>query len=98
MATWSISVSMGMVISGPMPAEQGDLVLADLVAERGVVDAEPLLRREAQHAELALVQVVVDLERRLAHLGERVDGREDRLNLPLGDEPVGLPRLGVVRE
>ena len=46
---------------GAVAAEEGDLVLADLLAERGVVDAEALLGGEAEHADLALVQVVVHL-------------------------------------
>jgi len=36
-----------------------------VIAEGGIVDAQPLLGREAQDAQLALVHVVVDLERGL---------------------------------
>ena len=49
-----------------MPPEQGDPVLADLGAKLGVVDAQPLGRGQAQHTDLALVQVVVHLVRGLA--------------------------------
>ena len=43
-----------------VPAEQRDLVEVPL-AHLGVGDAEALLGREHEHAELALVQVVVHL-------------------------------------
>ncbi len=42
-------------------AEDGDAVVADAGALVGIVDAEALVGRQAEHAELALVQVVVDL-------------------------------------
>ena len=67
-----------------VPPEQRDLVLADLLAELGVVDAEALLGREAQHADLALVQVLVHLVGGLADLVERVHRRQDRLDHALG--------------
>ena len=61
-------------------------------------DVEAAAEALAQHTELALVEVVVHLVRGLAHLGERVHRRQDRLDPALGDEPVGGPRLGVVGE
>src|SRR5437899_9103345 len=87
--TWSSSVRS-------MPAEERDPVLADLLAELRVVDAVALLRRQAQHADLALVQVVVNLVGGLARLLQRVDGREDRLRLAGGPERVRIPRPPVV--
>src|SRR2546421_7991961 len=81
-----------------VPPEERDPVLAHLLAEREVVDAKPLPGSEGQHAELALVEVVVHLVRGLAHLGEGVHSRQDRLDHALADEPVGLPRLLVVGE
>src|SRR5437867_3220405 len=89
--TWSSSVRS-------MPAEERDPVLADLLAELGIVDAVALLGRQAQHADLALVQVVVDLVGSLARLLQRVDGREDRLHLARREQAVRLPRLLVVGE
>ena len=59
----------------------------------------PSLGREAEHADLALVQVLVDLERCLAR--RRSSGyTAERIGwiAPLADEPVGVPRLAVVRE
>ena len=62
-------------------------------------DAEALLGRQAQHADLALVQVLVDVVRRLAGLARA--GRScDSVGWirPAADEPVGLPALLVVGE
>src|SRR4051812_45502364 len=111
MATWSISVSRPeggspltsclatkLIASCSVPPEESDLVFAHLLAELGVVDAEALLGGQAQDTDLALVQVVVDLVGGLARLGEGVDGRQDGLDGPVGDQPVGLPRLLVVGE
>ena len=69
-----------------------------LLAELGVVDAEALLGGQAEHADLALVQVLVDLVGGLAGLLERVNAGEHRLDLALADQLVGLPRLLVVGE
>src|SRR4051812_38173006 len=96
MATWSISVSMTGTLG--VPAEDVDPVLTDPGPELGVGDPEALAGGQAEDADLALVQVLVDLQRRLAGLLERVDGGEDRLHLALADEPVGLPGLPVVGE
>ena len=63
-----------------------------------VTDPETLLGSQAQHPDLALVGVVVDVECGLADLGERVGARQGRVDHPLGDQPVGLPRLTVVGE
>src|SRR5581483_11846416 len=79
-------------------AEDVDPVLADLGPELRVADPEALLGRQAQDADLALVQVLVDLQRRLARLLEGVDGRQDGLDLALADQPVRLPGLPVVGE
>src|SRR5215470_9873211 len=95
MATWSISVR---ITSGTVATEQRDLVLADGGATFGIVDAQTLPGRQAQHADLALVLVAVDRAGCLAHLVERVDGRQQRLDPALAHQPVGLPRLGVVGE
>ena len=69
-----------------------------LARELGVVDAEALLGGQAEDADLALVQVVVDLVGGLAHLVERVDGRQGGHDLALADELVGVPGLAVVGE
>src|SRR4051794_4365309 len=88
MPTWSISVSFVVMLPAPMgrsgparfarscavPPEQGDLVLADLGPELGIVDPEPLFGGQAQHADLAFVHVVVHLVGRLAHLVEGIAG------------------------
>src|SRR3954447_5417377 len=63
-----------------------------------VADPQTLLRSEAEDADLALVEVVVHVERRLADLGQRVGPRQGRVDHPLGDQPVGLPGLAVVGE
>src|SRR5215207_5160621 len=94
MATWSISVST----SGTVATEDGDLVLPDLFAPLGVVDAETLLGSEAQDTDLALVLVAMDAPRRLARVIEGVDRRQQRLDAALADELVGRPRLVVVGE
>src|SRR3954467_11732486 len=94
MATWSISVSTSETVA----TEQRDLLLADLGPALRVVDAEPFLRREAQDAHLALVLVAVNAPGRLARVLQRVHGRQERLDAPLADEPVGRPGLVVVGE
>src|SRR6185295_18996470 len=99
MATWSISVSSmpeSYVRSGVTP-EEGDLRLESL-AHRVVGDAEPLAGREHENADLALVEVVVDLGRGLADVFEHEDLGERGVHLPLADEAVRLPCLAVVRE
>src|SRR5436189_130114 len=101
MPTWSMSVSLpewAPPTLGPVTPEQGDAVLADLGPELWVVDTEPLLGGETEHPDLPLVQVVVDLIGGLAHLRERMDSRQNRLNHPLGDQAIGLPRLLVIGE
>src|SRR4051794_29574155 len=50
------------------------------------LDTQPLLRREAEHAHLSLVQVLVDVVRRLAGLLEAVRLRQRRVDPALGDE------------
>ena len=96
MATWSISVRSDVhalclrnssIRSGPT-----------LRPQLRVVDAESLLGRETQHADLALVQVAVDLQGRLAHLLEGIERRQRREHLSPTDELVGVPRLAVVGE
>src|ERR1700722_14973970 len=102
MATWSISVSSGAVMGAPSSSfvspEQGDPVLPHLGAEFGVVYAETGLRRQAQHADLALVEVPVHLGCGVTDVLQRVDGGEGREDLPLADQLVGVPRLPVVGE
>ena len=69
------------------------------LAHLGVGDAEALLGREHEHAELALVQVVVHLvrpPRRPRSNGNTADSIGWILPSPI--EPVRLPRLAVVRE
>src|SRR4051812_13074006 len=63
-----------------------------------VADTEALLGCEAQHADLALVPVLMHVVRRLAHLCHRVRLRQRGVDPALGDQPVGLPGLAVVRE
>src|SRR6476620_10364756 len=106
-ATWSISVRTVGMFGAPgssslgssrlVPEEEGDLIEEPLT-HRWVGDAQPLLGREDEHAELALVEIVVDLCRGLARLIEGEHGRQGRVDAPLADEPVRLPRLPVVRE
>src|SRR3984893_16204134 len=99
MATWSISVRTGSAMCSRlvMTSEQGDLIEV-LLAECRVRDAEPFLGREAQHPDLPLNEVPVHLRRRLPRLDERVHDRQRRMDLALAHEPVGVPRLAVVRE
>src|SRR4051812_25680206 len=67
-----VGVGWPTVSSCVVPPEQGDAIFADGGAELGVVDAQAFVRRQAEHADLSLVQVVVHLIRRLAHLAQRV--------------------------
>src|SRR5205085_10132305 len=99
MATWSISVRTGSAMCSGlvMTAEQGDLIEV-LLAERRVRDAEPFLGSEAQHPDLPFHEVAVHLRRRFSRLVERVHDRQRRVDLALAHEPVGVPRLAVVRE
>src|SRR2546421_8365637 len=99
MATWSISVRTGSAMCSGlvMASEQSDLIEV-LLAERRVRHAEPFLRSEAQHPDLPLYEVPVHLRRRFPRLVERVHHRERRMDLALAHEPVGVPRLPVVRE
>src|SRR3954470_12890367 len=99
MATWSISVSIRQPYRGApsLPSEAGDRVDV-LLAELGVRHAEALFGCEHEHAELALVLVVVDLEHRLGDLLERERRRQHGMDARLGDQPVRLRRLPVVRE
>src|SRR5512132_3007921 len=53
-----MSISCGL---GAVTAEERDLVFADLGPELGIVDAEALFGRQAEHTDLALVEVVVHL-------------------------------------
>src|SRR2546430_11327724 len=99
MATWSISVRTGSAMCSRlvMTSEQGDLIEV-LLAECRVRDAEAFLGSEAQHADLPLDEIPVHLRSRLARLVEWVHGRQRRMDLSLAHEPVGVPRLAVVRE
>src|SRR4051812_313697 len=78
----------------PEPVDLGE-VLGPLLL---VADTEALLGSQAEDPDLALVEVLVDVVRRLADAVHRVGLRQRRVDLPLGDQPVGLPRLAVVRE
>src|SRR5579875_2296314 len=69
-----------------------------LCTEFTVADTETLLRCQAQHADLALVCVAVDVVGGLAGLRQRVHLRDRRVDRALRDEPDRLPRLAVVRE
>src|SRR5262245_141611 len=69
-----------------------------LLAQPRIPYAEALFRRETQHADLALVLVLVHLERGLAGLLQRVHTGQCRMDLSLGDQAVRLPRLAVVGE
>src|SRR6476661_10108595 len=64
----------------------------------GVAHAEARLRRQGQHADLALMGVLVDVEGRLTHLLEGVRLAEGRVDQAAVDQLVGLPGLAVVRE
>ncbi len=68
------------------------------LAGGAVADPETFLRREAEYSDLALMEVAVDVIGGLTGLGERVDAGQGRVDQALGDQPVGLPRLAVVRE
>src|SRR6266498_944788 len=59
-------------------------------------DAEAFFRREAEHADLALMRVAVNVLGRLSGLGEWVHLGQCGVDLAAGDQPVGLPRLAVV--
>src|SRR5439155_19198463 len=85
-----------LVLSG-VSAEERDLIEVSR-ARRLVGDAEPFFWREAQHADLALREVAVDLVRGFAGLVERVDLRQRRMYARLADQPVRFPGLAVVRE
>src|SRR5690242_7088997 len=90
--TWSSSPGLRAVIPmvsfllGAVSAEEGDAVLAHLLTQLGVVDPEALGGGEAQHTDLALVEVLVHLVGGLARLLQAVHRREDGLDLALADE------------
>src|SRR5262245_25831341 len=69
-----------------------------LLPQLGIPHAKALFRRKTQHADLALVLVVVHLVSRLTGVLERVHTGQCRMDLSLGNQPVGLPRLAVVGE
>src|SRR6187399_2214066 len=104
---WSISVrtesligfSSSRAAAGELlvTTEHGDL-REQTLAHLGIGHAEALLGCEHQHPELALVQVLVHLERGLRGVLEGEHRRERRVDLALADQPVGLPRLAVIRE
>src|SRR5205823_1017812 len=58
-----------------------------------VADAQAVGRRQATHADLALVGVAMHLVRGLPGLRQRVGPGKRRVDAPARDEPVGLPRL-----
>src|SRR4051794_37639653 len=91
------AASVCRVITRSDVTEPVDRVVV-LFPHRDVAYAEPFLGREAEHADLALVQVAVDVVRRLTRLLHRVDPRQRRVDVALGDQAVGLVRLAVVRE
>src|SRR4051794_31217224 len=76
---------------GGVPSDVAEAV--DLVLELGpllrVRDAHALLGGEAQDADLALVDVLVDVEGGLAGVGERVGPAQRRVDDALLDEAVG---------
>src|SRR3954451_325374 len=82
--------------SATVTAEDGDLVLADPLTLLRILDAEPLCRSETEDADLALVLVAVDLQRRLADVLQRLHRRQHRLDLAEVHEAVRLPRLRIV--
>src|ERR1044071_5261966 len=67
-----------------------------LLPQLGIPHAQALFRCEAQHADLALVCVLVHVVRGLSSLLQCVHTGQCRVGLSLGDQPVGLPRLPVV--
>src|SRR3954447_5786942 len=90
----SIWPSLDGVSDAPEAVDRLEMGVAELV----VADAETLLGSEAEHADLALVLVVVHVQGDLADVLEGVGPRQGRVDLALGDEAVGLPRLAVVGE
>ena len=66
-------------LGGVGPLEQCDLVLADLVAQLGVFDAQALLGGEAKHASLPLNLVVVHSQSRIAELSKARSGSQTDL-------------------
>src|SRR4026209_2672351 len=81
-------------LDAPEPVDRVEVPASLLV----VAHAAPLLGRQAEHPDLALVGVGVYVERGLADVLERVAPRQGRVDHALVDQPVGLPRLAVVRE
>src|SRR4051795_6410311 len=98
-ATWSSAVSTRHLYrrAPSLPPEAGDRVEV-LLAQLGVRDAQALVRREHEYTELALVLVVVHLQHGVGDLLERERRRQHGMDAGLGDQPVRLPRLPVVRE
>ena len=100
MATWSISVSsMSPVIGADQRPEAVIWSSPTCSRSSGSSMPRPSVGRQAEHADLALVQVVVHLVGGLAGLA-RAGTPADRIGwiMPLADQPVGLPRLLVVGE
>jgi len=74
------------------------LIASRYWAQLLVADAETLLGRQAEDADLALVGVVVDVEGRLADVVDASTCAKGSVGLALRDQPIGLPRLAVVSE
>src|SRR5688500_8803115 len=69
-----------------------------LLTQLRIPHAQALFRCEAQHTDLALVCVLVHVVRRLSGVLQCVHTGQCGVDLSLGDQPVRLPRLAVVRE
>jgi len=83
----------GVLRSGQGHDGRGGDAVEQAGAHLGIGDAEAFAGSEHQHAQLALVRVVVH-----RHTASRVssnadDGRQHRMDAALGDEAVRLPRL-----
>ena len=67
-------------------------------AQFAVAHAQPGLGRQAQHANLALVQISMYVERGLPGIGERVYAGQRGVDPAAGNQPIGLPGLAIVGE
>src|SRR5690349_10670052 len=82
-------------VSGVPEAVDRRLVARTLLR---VGDAQAPMRRQGEYADLALVQVLVDVVGRLPHVLHRVRLGQGGVDKPTVDEVVRLPGLAVVRE
>ncbi len=101
MATWSISVSSDAVPSAHAPCRR-NRVMRSSPDRRPQGSGSSMPRPSAGARQrtpiLPSCRLRWTCSGRLAHLAQRVDGRQRRQDLALAHQPVGVPGLAVVGE